>query len=290
MVRHPHKVHGSHGSIKCDNGVFGDPTPGAPKQCFCETGLPIARKVQKCSDEGDDCMCKGNIFYGAGVVDDKPSDFESMLTLPFKFRLSPDEDIAIKCDNAHFGDPLPGTQTPKACFCDDIGRVSINQITSRQEMAIAAQNTLRANEASAKLEEETKAKEAEIAKIRAKHMEEMEKQAKKNKDALEAMMAADKEQAEKQKAASMALEAAEKDKQKELDKKMHEQEKLDLAAKKEAEKQALEYAVAMKAAHDASELDRFKMQLEAEKKRAEMHKMKAAADLAAANFAKAQEL
>ena len=53
-------------------------------------------------------------------------------------------------------------------------------------------------------------------------MEEMEKQAKKNKDALEAMMAADKEQAEKQKAASMALETAEKDKQKELDKKMHE--------------------------------------------------------------------
>ena len=67
-------------------------------------------------------------------------------------------------------------------------------------------------------------------------------------------------------------------------------EKADLEAKKAAEKQALEYAVAMKAAHDASELDRYKLQLEAAKKKADMDKLKAAADLAAAQFAKATEL
>jgi len=40
---------------------------------------------------------------------------------------------------------------------------------------------------------------------------------------------------------------------------MHDMEKADLEAKKASEKQALEYAVAMKAAHDASELDRYKL-------------------------------
>ena len=79
-------------------------------------------------------------------------------------------------------------------------------------------------------------------------------------------------------------------KAKDLDKKMHDMEKSDLEAKKASEKQALEYAVAMKAAHDATELDRYKLQLEASKKKADMDKLKAAADLAAAQFAKANEL
>lgn len=54
--------------------------------------------------------------------------------------------------------------------------------------------------------------------MRKKHFDDMEKQAKKNKDALEALMKADKEAADKQKAESLALETAEKSKAKDLDK------------------------------------------------------------------------
>lgn len=35
MVKQPHKTAQSQGSIQCNNGVFGDPTPGIAKQCFC---------------------------------------------------------------------------------------------------------------------------------------------------------------------------------------------------------------------------------------------------------------
>lgn len=215
MIRKPHKVQNSHGSIQCNNAVFGDPSPGKAKQCFCESGLPITKKVLKCSDEGESCMCKGNIFYGAAVVKEEASDFEKMLTLPFKVRPSNDES-AITCDNAHFGDPLPGA--PKACFCDDIGKMSRNQINSQQSLAIAELNTKKAEEAAKELEKQTKDREAEIEKMRKKHFDDMEKQAKKNKDALEALIKADKEAADKQKAESLALETAEKSKAKDLDK------------------------------------------------------------------------
>lgn len=123
MIRKPHKVADSHGSIQCNNGVFGDPTPGAPKQCFCEAGAPVTKSVLKCGEEGEDCQCNGNVFYGAAVVQDKAADFESMLTKQFKVRPSKE---SMKCNNAHFGDPLPGT--PKACFCDDVHKMSRDQI------------------------------------------------------------------------------------------------------------------------------------------------------------------
>jgi hypothetical protein len=44
---------------------------------------------------------------------------------------------------------------------------------------------------------------------------------------------------------------------------LHDKEKAELEAKKAAEKQALEYQVALKAAQDASELDKMKLELEA---------------------------
>lgn len=62
---------------------------------------------------------------------------------------------------------------------------------------------------------------------------------------------------------------------------MHDQEKAELDAKKALEKQALEYAVAMKAAQDAKEIDKMKMQLEASKVKAEMDKKTAEAKAAA---------
>lgn len=210
-----------------------------------------------------------------------------MLTLPFKWKNSRGNE-PVKCNNNVFGDPLPGT--PKACFCDDIHKMSHNQITSFQEFNLATANAVLAEESSKNLEKQAKEQEAEIEKQRKKHMEDMEKQSKKNKAALDALLAADKAQAEKEKTASLALEKREKELAKQLDKEMHDNEKSDLEAKKAAEKQALEYAVAMKAAHDASELDRMKLQLEASKKKAEMEKLQATADQAAAQFAKAQQL
>jgi hypothetical protein len=98
----------------------------------------------------------------------------------------------------------------------------------------------------------------------------MEAQDKKNKAKLEALIAADKEESDRQKAHSLLLEANEKAQQKQLDKEMHDKEKAELDAKKAAEKEALQYAVAMKALQDASELDKMKMQLEAEKAKAVM--------------------
>jgi hypothetical protein len=100
----------------------------------------------------------------------------------------------------------------------------------------------------------------------------MEAQDKKNKAKLEALIAADKEEADKQKAHSLALEANEKAQQKQLDKEWHDQEKLELEAKKAAEKEALSYSIALKAAQDASDLDRMKLQLAASKAKAEMDK------------------
>ena len=104
----------------------------------------------------------------------------------------------------------------------------------------------------------------------------------KNKAILDALIAEDRAKAEKIRAANLALETIERGKAKQLDKEMHDKEKSDLLAKKAVEKEALEYAVAMKAAQDASELDKMKLQLEAAKKKAEMDKLQADADLAAA--------
>jgi hypothetical protein len=113
----------------------------------------------------------------------------------------------------------------------------------------------------------------------------MEAQDIKNKAKLAALIAADKEEAEKQKAHSLALESIENAKQKELDKEMHAQEKAELEAKKAVEKEALQYAVALKGAENASELDKMKMQLEAAKAKAEMDKKVIAASEAEAKNA-----
>ena len=148
VIRKPHKIEPSHGSIMCNNEVFGDPTPGRRKQCFCETGV-FAKHVLKCGDEGEDCTCKGNIFYGASVVDEKASDFYKMLTKNFNWKPSNGKE-PVKCDNAQFGDPLPGE--PKTCFCDDIGKMSHQQIRSNQELNRARAQAFMAQSRASELE------------------------------------------------------------------------------------------------------------------------------------------
>ena len=82
-----------------------------------------------------------------------------MLTLPFKWKNSRSNE-PVKCNNKVFGgDPLPGT--PKACFCDDIHKMSHNQITSLQEFNLASANAVLAEASSAKLEIQAKEEEAE---------------------------------------------------------------------------------------------------------------------------------
>ena len=158
MIKEPFKVEEAHGSIQCNNYAFGDPAPGKAKQCYCESGV-FEPKVQKCSDENGDCSCKGNIFYGAAVIDGAEADFDALLTKNFAYRKS-DGKHAMKCNNKQFGDPLPNE--PKQCFCDDIGKMNPTQIQSTIDLnnarLMAAQAALDAE----KLEAEANAKEARI--------------------------------------------------------------------------------------------------------------------------------
>jgi len=86
-----------------------------------------------------------------------------MLTLPFKWKNSRSNNEPVKCNNKVFGgDPLPGT--PKACFCDDIHKMSHNQITSLQEFNLASANAVLAEASSANLEIQAKEEEAKMEK------------------------------------------------------------------------------------------------------------------------------
>jgi hypothetical protein len=52
----------------CGNNEFGDPLIGKPKQCFCERPEKPANlkeeNMSKCASEGENCLCKGRVFYG----------------------------------------------------------------------------------------------------------------------------------------------------------------------------------------------------------------------------------
>ena len=52
----------------CTSFTFGgDPFPGQTKQCFCEN-KPI-HYPNKCADEGEDCMCSGDVYFMSNEVD-----------------------------------------------------------------------------------------------------------------------------------------------------------------------------------------------------------------------------
>ncbi|HEY0844774.1 MAG TPA: polysaccharide deacetylase family protein [Noviherbaspirillum sp.] len=114
------------GSINCNNNVFGDPLPGADKICEVETSTPApapspapapapaptpapapaptptpAPAWVKCADEWQTCAFTGTrqVRYGRN---------DTWVT-----RTATD---TIACNNAVFGDPLPGV--PKVCEVD----------------------------------------------------------------------------------------------------------------------------------------------------------------------------
>jgi hypothetical protein len=61
-----------------------------------------------CATEGEECMCDGDIYYGAYL--DEELDFEQDWVT-----MSSDESGLTGCNNDYFTDPLPGVG--KACFC-----------------------------------------------------------------------------------------------------------------------------------------------------------------------------
>jgi hypothetical protein len=118
----------------CNNGYFTDPLPGADnKACFCDVSggsddewdwdmeedwdydydYESSSWYEFCATEGGDCMCGGDIYYGAYV--DEDLDWEQDWVT-----MASDESGLTGCNNGYFTDPLPGADN-KACFCDVSG-------------------------------------------------------------------------------------------------------------------------------------------------------------------------
>lgn len=100
------------GSIACNNSIFGDPLPGADKVCEVETTAsepppppppppPTSTTWTKCADEHQTCSFSGThqVRYG--------------LNGTWAYQTATG---SIGCNNAVFGDPLPGVQ--KICEYD----------------------------------------------------------------------------------------------------------------------------------------------------------------------------
>ena len=114
-----------HGSIGCNNGVWGDPHFGTRKTCYCYNfpkptpkpapkpapkpiivgGMPSASvKGYRCSGEHHTCKCNGWVRYGTYYKNNY-----TKLTAWRKVHGS------IGCNNGVFGDPHFGTV--KSCYC-----------------------------------------------------------------------------------------------------------------------------------------------------------------------------
>lgn len=111
--------------IECSNTVFGNTSPEFWKQCFCEVKPRMNPRF--CAQEGGKCnQCLGNVVYGAYKYNGKKATFEQMLETQYAVTQIKGRATDIKCDNAMFGDPLPGTR--KGCFCDDVGALTDDKI------------------------------------------------------------------------------------------------------------------------------------------------------------------
>jgi hypothetical protein len=64
--------------------------------------------------------------YGAYKYNGKRATFDQMLETQYAVTQIKGRATDIKCDNAQFGDPLPGTR--KGCFCDDVGALTDDKI------------------------------------------------------------------------------------------------------------------------------------------------------------------
>ena len=103
----------------CSVAAFGsDPWPGQKKQCYCEV-QPYDYPV-RCADDGEDCMCNGNVYYGDYEEEGykKPLDFWAM-TGGYWTVNSANNTKNVTCSPKSFEgvDPSPGLQ--KQCYCDE---------------------------------------------------------------------------------------------------------------------------------------------------------------------------
>jgi len=152
------------GSLDCDIHEFGqDPHPGHPKQCFFEAKAPKPT-VKKCAEQGGECQCNGNIFYGASLNYENKTltKFDELFTMPFKY-LSSNGSKPVKCSNKALAEDddnfLNGI--PKECWCDDIGKISQRQITTMTALVEQQEKARLAMEEMKRLEEEAKRKAKE---------------------------------------------------------------------------------------------------------------------------------
>lgn len=113
----------------CSAIEFGsDPLPDVDKQCFCEVKPPY--EATRCSDEGDDCLCNGHVYFASRYLSDHttPAGFFDILSDSFTI-VDANGTGSVSCTSDSFegADPLP--DYPKQCFCDDR-----KQFTSVSEM------------------------------------------------------------------------------------------------------------------------------------------------------------
>jgi hypothetical protein len=93
------------GSIGCNNGVWGDPTPGYPKTCECE--------VSRCA-----CENPGHGTF-ASCTSDRNCNCNGYVRMGYGNRWTSWRDVSgsIQCTNGAFGgDPAPGQA--KECVCN----------------------------------------------------------------------------------------------------------------------------------------------------------------------------
>jgi hypothetical protein len=105
-------------TIECTSAAFGeDPAKGKKKQCVCvKDFLPDMPSATKCANDGEDCKCASNVFYGSSKDGKVESIFEQKDTT---YGLRPAAGGSIKCSADIFGDPAPKSKN-KACFCQKV--------------------------------------------------------------------------------------------------------------------------------------------------------------------------
>ena len=102
----------------CESATFGgDPWPGLAKECWCEP-KPI-HYPSKCADEGENCLCTGDIYFMSNNVNGKtnPHYIESVNENYTANTMNSSTSIVCNASSFEFTDPLPGVK--KQCMCDN---------------------------------------------------------------------------------------------------------------------------------------------------------------------------
>ena len=102
----------------CNAIDFGsDPMPGMDKQCFCE--VKPAYEASRCADEGDECICNGNVYFATKVNGDKElADFDDIMEAGFAI-VDSGNSGSISCTSESFANADPAPKDAKQCFCDE---------------------------------------------------------------------------------------------------------------------------------------------------------------------------